>query len=144
VLEGFAWNDILRVEVNRLAVRTAPYTDMPLATGWVWNGNEYTPIGELRLGAGDFVSVDLGPLEIGDITWYRVWPAEGGQLNYSTVNWDGKNNGGDTNEAGWVAAAAGSEIYMTLARSIRIRSCGVWAATPSHGFGDRGLCLRPA
>jgi hypothetical protein len=116
LLKGFALNDILRVEVDRLAVRVAPYTDKPLATGWTWDAQalEWTSIGEVRLDAGDFVSVELGPLQIGDITWYRVWPAEGGQLNYSTVNWDTKNNGANGAEAGWVAAAVGPDVYMTL------------------------------
>lgn len=111
VLEGFALNDILRVEVNRLAVRVAPYTHLPLATGWTLDGKS---IGEVRLNIGDFVSVDLGPVKIGDTTWYRVWPAEGGQLHYSTISWDTKNNGANPVEPGWVAAAVGDVAYLTL------------------------------
>lgn len=111
VLEGFARNGILRVAVNRLAVRVAPYTNMPLATGWTLDGKS---IGEVRLNVGDYVSVDLGPVKIGDTTWYRVWPAEGGQLHYSTVSWDTKNNGSNPVEPGWVAAAVGDVAYLTL------------------------------
>ena len=111
ILNGFGLNDILRVDVNRLAVRVAPYTDMPLATGWTLDG---TSTGDVRLNIGDFVSVDLGPVKIGDTTWYRVWPAEGGQLMYSTVWWDTKDNGANPVEPGWIAAAVGPDVYLTL------------------------------
>lgn len=111
---GFAFNDILQVEVNGLAVRTAPYEHMPLATGWTTVAGALVELGDVRLTAGDFVSVDLGPLHIGDTTWYRVWPAEDAQLHYSTVSWDTKNNGANPVEPGWVAAAVGADVYLTL------------------------------
>lgn len=58
--------------------------------------------------------MELGPIQIGDTTWYRVWPAEGGELNYSTVWWDTQDNGANPVEPGWVAAAVGSDVYLTL------------------------------
>lgn len=111
VLEGFHLDDILRVEVNDLAVRHAPYTHMPLAVGWTLDGKS---TGEVRLDAGDFVSVELGPVKIGDTTWYRVWPAEGARLHYSTVNWDTNGVYDGANEPAWVAASVGANVYLTL------------------------------
>jgi len=111
ILNGFGLNDILRVDVNRLAVRAAPYIDMPLATGWTLDGKS---TGDVRLNIGDFVSVDLGGVKIDDTTWYRVFPAENGQFMYSTVWWDTKNNGANPVEPGWVAAAVGPDVYLTF------------------------------
>lgn len=114
VLAGFALNDILRVEVNGLAVRVQPYTDMLLTTGWTWNGSGYESIGDVRLNAGDFVSVELGPVMIGDTTWYRVSPAEGGLLHHGTVIWNSKNPMDGGTYPAWVAASVGPDIYLTL------------------------------
>lgn len=110
-LGAFGYEDILRVEVDGLAVRIAPFSHMPLATGWE-DGTRN--IGEVRLSAGDYVSVDLGPLQIGETTWYRVWPAENAQLHYSTLWWDTKNDGANPVEPGWVAAAVGDDAYLSL------------------------------
>jgi hypothetical protein len=147
VLEGFGWNDILSVEVNDLAVRRAPYTSMPLATGHTLDG---ASIGEVRLDAGDYVSVDLGPVQIGDTTWYRVWPAEGGQLHYSTVSWDTQNNGAIG--PGWVAASVGPNIYLALHQAfesdpgatglphtLMVSGTGDYLSAPQDGFDYFGL-----
>jgi hypothetical protein len=114
LLTGFALDDILRVEVNDLAVRVKPYTDQPLATGSTFDGAKWNLIGPLRLDAGDYVSVELGPVMIGDTTWYRVWPAEGGRLHYSTINWDTNNLIDGAMEPAWVAASVGTDVYLTL------------------------------
>jgi hypothetical protein len=112
---SFAFNNVLRVEVDGLAVRRAIHAPAA-ATGWTWDRQSLTwnAVGGVRLNAGEFVSVDLGPLQIGDATWYRVWPAEGGQLHYSTVVWDTQNNGANPGEPGWVAASVGPDAYLTL------------------------------
>jgi hypothetical protein len=114
VLAGFAQNDILRVEVNGLAVRVKPYTDLPLATGSTFDGAKWNTIGPLRLNVGDFVSADLGPVKIGDTTWYRVSPAEGGRLHYSTVSWDTNGTIDGSTEPAWVASSVGAHVYLTL------------------------------
>lgn len=108
---GFGFQDILRIEVNGLAVRSGPFTSVPLATGY----RDGTSIGEVRLNAGDHVSVDLGPLVIGDTKWYRVWPAEGGRLHFSTIAWDTKNDGWNPVEPGWIAAAIGTNSHVSSA-----------------------------
>jgi len=100
---GFLFSDILAVEVNGLAVRVAPTLTSPLAQGV---GENAEPMGDVRLGVGDFVSVQLGPLPIGEIVWYLVWPAEDARLGYSTLWWD--TNGDDPDggvNPGWVAAS---------------------------------------
>lgn len=107
----FGFEDILRIEVDRLAVRVAPLSHMPLATGWQ---DGITDVGDVRLDSGDFVSVDLGPLRIGDTSWYRVRPAENGQLGVSSVVWDTKFDGPNGMEPGWIAAVAGDEERVSL------------------------------
>jgi hypothetical protein len=114
VLEGFHLDDILRVEVNSLAVRVKPYTTEPLATGSVFDGTKLNVIGPVRLNVGDYVSVELGPVKIGDTTWYRVWPAEGGRLHYSLTSWDTNGQVDDGMEPAWVAASVGSDVYLKL------------------------------
>ena len=113
-LEGFHLDDVLRVEVNSLAVRVKPYTTEPLATGSRFDGTKLNVIGSVRLNVGDYVSVELGPVKIGDTTWYRVWPAEDGRLHYSTVSWDTNGQVDDGIEPAWVAASVGTDVYLTL------------------------------
>jgi hypothetical protein len=110
-LPQFGFQDILQIEIDRLPVRVAPLRHMPLATGW---RDGTTEIGDVRLDAGDFVSVDLGPLRIGDTTWYRVRPAEDGQLDVSSIMWDTKFDGPNGVEPGWIAAAVGDEARVSL------------------------------
>jgi hypothetical protein len=137
-LTGFGFNDILRVEVNHLAARIGPYTFMPLTKGWTWNGSGYDLIGDVRLNAGDFVSVELGPVMIGDTTWYRVWPAEGGFLHHSTVAWNANSPmDGSTNPA-WVAAAVGPDTYVSLHEAYEYdrSTTGLPPALVVSGAGD--------
>jgi hypothetical protein len=111
LLEGFGFTDVLRVDVNALAVRTAPDASSPLVTGYRIDG---TSIGDVRLNQGDYVSVELGPLQIGDMTWYRVWPDEGGQRGFSTISWDTDGTIPNPVEPGWVAASVGTDQYLSL------------------------------
>ncbi len=119
---GFGFSDILQVEVNGLAVRVSPTLTSPLA-----QGTEGT--GDVRLDAGDYVSVELGPLTIGDVVWYLVWPAENAQLNYSTLWWDtnGDDSVGGVNP-GWVAASVGEDQYLTLYRDTDPSEYASWPA----------------
>ena len=71
----------------------------------------------MRLDEGAYVSVDLGPLVIGDTTWYRVWPAENAELHFSTILWDTKNDGPNPIEPGWIAASVGDDEYVSLFRA---------------------------
>jgi hypothetical protein len=102
------YSDILRIDVDRLAVREGPSRSSRIVRG----DREGTPVGEIRLDAGDFVSVQLGPLVVGDTTWYLVWPAEGAALHSSSVNW----SEGPGSAPGWVAATVGRDAYISLFR----------------------------
>jgi hypothetical protein len=131
-LDSFEYTAIFGIDVDNLAVRRAPFTSVPLATAYR-NGEE---IGEARLDAGDFVSVELGPLQLGDITWYRVFPAEDGQLMSSSIQWDTKNDGPNPIEPGWIATAEGDSAYATL--SAPAADDGVFEGLPLlvSGSGD--------
>jgi hypothetical protein len=122
VVTGFEFSDILRVEVNGLAVRVSPTLSSPLA-----QGIERT--GDVRLDAGGYVSVELGPLPIGDVVWYLVWPAEDARLHYSTLWWD--TNGDDAVggvNPGWVAASVGEDQYLSLYRATDLSEYASWPA----------------
>jgi hypothetical protein len=117
---GFDYSDILRVEVNGLAVRQAPSLTSPLAQGY--RGSELItaqPTGDVRIDAGYFVRVELGPLWNGDTAWYLVWPAEDARLHNNTGTWWDSNGdfatGGGV-DPGWVAASVGENLYLTLYR----------------------------
>jgi hypothetical protein len=110
-----AHNSILHVEVDGLAVRRAPLLMSPLATAWQWlRDRGWEELGDARLNTGDYVTVELGPLVIGDAVWYRVWPAEDATFNYSTVVWDTRGDGANPVEPGWVAASVGRVEYLSL------------------------------
>ena len=115
VLVGFQYGDILRVEVNRLAVRQAPLLSSPLAQGYRFDGVSNVPTGDIRLNPGDFVSVHLGPLQVGDTIWYLVRPAKGGGSTAAPVAWDAGSGVGPGDPA-WVAASVGADQYLTLDR----------------------------
>ena len=59
LIEGFGYDDILQVDADGLAVRTAPYTSMPQAIGYT--AERGSGSGPVRLDEGDYVSVDLDP-----------------------------------------------------------------------------------
>jgi hypothetical protein len=130
---AFEFEDILRVDVETLPVRVAPLPSMPLATGW---RDGVTDIGEVRLREGDYVSVELGPLRIGDTTWYRVLPAENAQLHASTVIWDTSFDGPTSAEAGWIAAAIGPEANVSLHESTDPQSSLEGLPLLMSGTGD--------
>lgn len=114
LITGFDYSDILTVEVNNLAVRAAPERSSPLVQGYRFD-NALVPLGEVRLDAGEYVSVNLGPLPIGDTVWYLVWPAVDARLHYSPVIWS-TAAGLNGTEPGWVAASVGSDQYLSFFR----------------------------
>jgi len=114
---GFHYSDILRVEVDGLAVRTAPSVSSGLVQGYrVVGVPAIEPTGEVRLNAGDFVSVHLGPLPVGDKVWYLVYPAQDARLHYGFVAWSSAPENAGLSEPGWVAGSVGDQQYLTLHR----------------------------
>jgi len=114
---GFEYADILRVEVNRLAVRVAPSRSSPLVQAYrVVGVPAPEPLGDVRLNAGDSVTVELGPLPIGDTTWYLVWPAENPSGSYGGGAWSTAPDNVGTSNPGWVAASVGQDEYLAFSR----------------------------
>jgi hypothetical protein len=94
-----------------------------LSQGYRNVGGTAQPTGDVRLDAGYFVSVQLGPLWSGDTAWYLVWPAVDARLNYNPGPWWDSNGdfaivGGV--DPGWVAGSVGEDKYVTLFRQPEI------------------------
>lgn len=113
---GFQYSDILQAQVDGLAVRQAPTITSPLVQGYRAGGPALEPIGEVRLTTGDFVSVHLGPLPIGDKVWYLVFPAQDARLHYGFIAWSTSPENAGSSGPGWVAASVGDQGYLTLYR----------------------------
>ena len=94
---------ILQVQVNRLAARLAPDTSAALVHAFNLSGPAPVDAGSVRLSKGDFVSVELGPLKIGNTVWYLVWPSKAGKFRVSDVDWYDKAPPGGSPGPGWVA-----------------------------------------
>ena len=91
----------------------------PLAQGYRDVVGTAQPTGDVRINAGYFVSVHLGPLRNGDTVWYLVWPAEDARFHYNTGIWWDSNGDFDTVggvDPGWVAASVGDDQYLTQYR----------------------------
>lgn len=113
---GFHFDDILRIQIDKLAVRTAPTKTARLAHQYLILGTTASDLGEVRLNTGDFVKVQLGPLQVGTITWYLVWPAAGASLDDQTTNWYDQAPLAGQPVPAWIATGVGSAKYVTLER----------------------------
>jgi hypothetical protein len=114
--DGFHFDDILKIQVNRLAVRTAPTKTARLVHQYLILGTKASDLGEVRLNTGNFVKVQLGPLQVGNITWYLVWPASGAKLDDQTTNWYDQAPLAGQPVPAWIATAVGTAKYVTLER----------------------------
>jgi hypothetical protein len=116
ITDGFHFDDILKIQVNRLAVRTAPTKTARLVHQYLILGTTASDLGEVRLNKGNFVKVQLGPLQVGSITWYLVWPAANAKLDDQTTNWYDQAPMAGSPVPAWIATAVGSTKYVTLER----------------------------
>jgi len=114
--DGFHFDDILKIQVNKLAVRTAPTKTARLVHQYLILGTKASDLGEVRLNTGNFVKVQLGPLQVGNITWYLVWPAAGAKLDDQTTNWYDQAPLAGQPVPAWIATAVGTAKYVTLER----------------------------
>ena len=114
--DGFHYSDILKVKVNRLAARIAPKRTSALVHGYDLSGPAPEDKGDVRLSTGDYVSVELGPLPIGDTVWYLVWPATAAALHPEGTQWYTTPPIEGAPIPAWVAASVGSDVYMSLQR----------------------------
>ena len=68
----------------------------------------------MKLNKGDFVSVELGPLPIGDTVWYLVWPASATNAHPEGTQWYTTPPMEGSPLPAWVAAKVGNAVYMSL------------------------------
>jgi hypothetical protein len=114
--ETYRFGDILKIQVNRLAARKAPLRSSPLVRRYDTSGESPVDKGEVRLSKGNLVMVGLGPLRVGTIVWYLVWPSPAGKVSDGTSDWYSGNPADMAGGPAWVAASLDAEVYMTLER----------------------------
>jgi hypothetical protein len=134
---GYQYQDLLRVTVNRLAVRKQPKRTAGLLHAYdIFHEPSPADLGEVRLNSGDLVSMHLGPLPGGDTVWYLVWGAE--DTDFHSSDWYLEPPFEGSVGPGWAASQVGDKNYMTLKRHATpeeidgFMPLGVNAA----GFGD--------
>lgn len=114
--ETYTFGDILRIQVNRLAARKTPLRTSALVHRWDTSGESPIDKGEVRLSKGNLVMVALGPVRVGTIVWYLVWPSPAGKVSDGTSDWYAGNPADAPGGPAWVAASLEAEVYMTLDR----------------------------
>lgn len=118
----FARYDSVEVLVNGVAVRRAPLLTATLVSGW--RLNEATPqmekvVDEVRLSAAHILTVDLGPLVLGDMVWYRVHNLRPDDRADDGLTWDATDDGPPgALEPGWIAFSVGADRYVQLAEKL--------------------------
>lgn len=136
--EGFNYSDILKVQVNSLAARIAPKRTSALVHGYDLSGPAPVDKGTVRLDKGNYVSVELGPLPIGDTVWYLVWPATAAALHPGGTQWYTTPPIEGSPIPAWVAASVGSDVYMSLQRRPDLAEIEAFSAVGvvAAGFGN--------
>jgi hypothetical protein len=134
---GFQFGDILKVQVNSLAARIAPKRTAALVHAYDISGPAPVDGGTVRLDKGDFVSVELGPLPVGDTVWYLVWPAPGSRLRPGGMEWYTTPPLAGAPGPAWIAASVGGDVYMQLERHPALSE--IEAAFGSVGVTGAGL-----
>lgn len=135
VANGFHVGDILKIQVNRLAARVAPTRSSALVHAYDISGPAPEDKGAVRLSTGDFVSVELGPVPMGDTVWYLVWPAPGNKLHPGGTEWYTKPPLAGSPIPAWVAASVGKDVYMSLQRRPDATEIETYAPTGVTGAG---------
>ena len=110
----YAWNQLLSVTADGLAVRRAPTTSAELAFGAHWDaatGNWVGTSDEVRLDAGYQVRVSLGPVARDGFDWYEVTNTVEPGAESDVIQWDVDNDGVYA-DSGWIAAAQGETLFV--------------------------------
>jgi hypothetical protein len=106
-----------------------------------------TPVdeGEVRLNESDFVSVELGPLTIGDTVWYLVWPATATEVHPEGTQWYTTPPMEGSPIPAWVAAKVGDAAYMSLERRPELAEIEAYqpVGVTAAGFGDYESAPQP-
>lgn len=110
----FAHGDVVEVVVDGLAVRAEPFESARLVSAWESVDDEWRQVeDEVRLDAGHLVAVQLGPIPIGEIVWYRVREmVQPGQD--PTRHWDATGEGPQGESDGWIAVRVGDDPYVRM------------------------------
>jgi hypothetical protein len=114
--EAYRFGDILRIQVDRLAARKSPDRSAALVHRYDTSGETPIDKGEVRLSKGTKVMVGVGPLRVGNIVWYLVWPSPDGKVSDSTSDWYAGKPADVSSGPAWVAASLDANIYMVLDR----------------------------
>jgi hypothetical protein len=141
--EGFRYGDILKIGVNRLAARVAPTRTAALVHGYDISGPAPIDYGTVRLGKGDYVSVQLGPLPIGDTVWYLVWPASATALHPGGKQWYTSPPPDGSPVPAWVAASVGKDGYMSLQRRPEPSEIEAFQSIGLNVAGEGGYVSEP-
>lgn len=73
----------------------------------------------VRLSAGHILTVDLGPLVLGDTVWYRVHNLRPDDRADDGLTWDATDDGPPgALEPGWIAFSVGADRYVQLAEKL--------------------------
>ncbi|MEO5703748.1 MAG: hypothetical protein ABIZ52_03525 [Candidatus Limnocylindrales bacterium] len=136
--DGLHFGDILRVQVKSLAARVAPKRTSALVHGYDLSGPAPEDKGSIRLDKGDYVSVELGPLPIGDTIWYLVWPATATALHTEGTQWYTTPPIEGSPLPAWMAASVGSDVYLTLQKRPILSEIEAYSAVGvvAAGFGN--------
>ena len=140
---AFQYGDILKVQVNRLAARAAPKRSAAVVHGYNLGGPAPIDAGLVRLDKGEFVSVEMGPLPIGDTIWYLVWPSVGGALHTSSIDWYAGPPGITAGGPAWVAASVGDDEYLKLQRRPGPAEVAEYQVVVANAAGTGGYVSSP-
>lgn len=110
----FAWNQLLVVTADGLAVRRGPSTSAELAFAAPWDtaiGDWVGTTEEVRLDVGYEVRVSLGPIRRDGFDWYEVTNSAEPGTESDVVQWDADGDG-IYFDPGWIAAAEGEAMFV--------------------------------
>ena len=146
----YAWNQLLSVTADGLAVRRGPTTSAELAFGAHWDaatGNWVGTSDEVRLDAGYQVRVSLGPVARDGFDWYEVTNTVEPGAESDVIQWDVDNDGVYA-DSGWIAAAEGETLFVEPAPDsaevpnppleFAAGSSGSFLSAPFQAAGDIG------
>jgi len=110
----FAFDQLLEVTDNGLAVRRGPTTSAELAFAAPWDAATGDWVGTtqgVRLAAGYRMLVWLGPVARDGFDWYEVRNVEGPGTEADVVQWDADGDGIYA-DSGWIAAGDGEATFV--------------------------------
>lgn len=147
----FAFDQLLEVTDNGLAVRRGPTISAELAFAAPWDAATGDWVGTtdgVRLDAGYRMRVWLGPVARDGFDWYEVRNVEGpGTEGADVVQWDADGDGIYA-DSGWIAADDGEATFVELVAPsggvpnpplvFAAGSSGTYLSDPFEAWGEVG------